>query len=490
MSQTRLLMSLEMAALGDSGMPQDSRLLFKALSQSPAIELSGLLTESQGERTRHARPGSPPSSHAREILDASNYFLALSGIEPVRHRNRFQRWLERFEAIRRTYLSGQSTYRLRLTPPGLFEGVAWRQLFQRSLSSQDQTGIARRPLYYTNLTLPDQVRSALLPWAPSLKLDTSGFDAVIFPDARPVRVSPGTRKFVRYHDAIPILEPDLLGDGAYTAIHYAFLCASRRDSHFVCNSDATRLALCSIFPDLEPRSTVIPCAIDPGVSEAARTLPVAQIVRTRLSVAALGGERTPGQLAGILGRARLEKPWRYVLAVSAIEPKKNVPAIVRAWERLRAQHNERLRLVIVGKSSWGVGPSFTAMRPHVASGDLLHLEDLPFVELQALMLGAEALIFPSLAEGFGYPPVEALVTGLAPVVSDLPALRDTLGDGAIYVDPYDVQSVAAGLSELIFDEGRERRRNQIVEAGRRRIAEYSLENTAERWRGLLERAVS
>jgi glycosyltransferase involved in cell wall biosynthesis len=475
-----------MAALGNSGIPQDTRLLFKALSADPAFDVSGLLMESQGDRTRRLKPPLNRKRPEREILDASHYFLGLSGIEPVRPRGRFQRLFDRFELIARTYMTSLQSYELRQVPPHKFEAAAWRQLFQKSLSARDRSSILSRPLLYTNLTLPDLTRAAMLPGAPQLRLNTSGFDAVVFQDARPIIVSPGTRKFIRYHDAIPLIEPDLLGDGTYSTVHYIFLERCRRDSYFVCNSETTRRDLCSIFPDLEARSTVIPCAMEPAVSAAARAISIPEVVRTRVSFASLGRVRDPLEVRReVLDRARLDEPFRYILAVSAIEPKKNVPTIVRAWERLRTTQSERVRLVIVGKSSWNTKSSFAAMRPHVLSGDLYHLEDLPFVELQALMLHAEALAFPSYAEGFGYPPAEALVAGTPSVASDLPAIRETLGEGAIYVDPYDVQSVANGLEQLVFGENRVELRRRIVEAGQARLSAYRPEAIAESWRELV-----
>lgn len=509
-ARLRLLISLEMAALGSSGIPQDTRLLFKALHAHTAHDVHGLLMENAGNRSRRIKPRRGAVRPEVDVLNASHYFLALSGFEPHRNIGRVERLMDRFEAFGRTYFRSQFPYRTRRVPGRLFESAAWRQLFQRSLPASDREMLGASPLHYTNLNFVDCANIILAPVTPMLRLDTKGFDVAVFPDARPISVSPGTRKFVRYHDAIPLTDPDLLGDGAYTSIHYGFLARSRFDSHFVCNSEATRANLLGLFPDLEPHASVIPCANDPYISQAARLIPPKEVVRSRLSLAALGeikdgkvevatardglaqqrgipARDTVALRRSIMGRASLDQPWRYILAVTAIEPKKNVTTTVRAWERLRFTHDERLRLIIVGKSSWNTEASFTAMRPHVLSGDLFHLEDLPFVELQALYLNAEALVFPSYAEGFGYPPVEALTAGTPVVVSDIPALRSTLGEAAVYVNPYDVQSVASGLDRLVFGPDRAALGERIVALGRERIAHYALETIAPQWSEVLER---
>jgi glycosyltransferase involved in cell wall biosynthesis len=112
-----------------------------------------------------------------------------------------------------------------------------------------------------------------------------------------------------------------------------------------------------------------------------------------------------------------------------------------------------LRLIIVGSPGWREEPLLAEMRPAVESGRMLHLHHVPKDELHALMQGAACFAFPSYNEGFGYPPVEAMQAGAPCVISDIPVFRWVFGDAAIYVDPYDVESIATGIERVTSASG-------------------------------------
>ncbi|MGL1802374.1 glycosyltransferase, partial [Vibrio parahaemolyticus] len=92
-------------------------------------------------------------------------------------------------------------------------------------------------------------------------------------------------------------------------------------------------------------------------------------------------------------------------------PRKNFPGLIRAFERVAARSDPNLRLVIVGGPGWRESTVFEAMRPGVASGAILHLQNLPPDDLHALMAHSACFAFPSFNEGFGYSPVEAMQAG-------------------------------------------------------------------------------
>jgi glycosyltransferase involved in cell wall biosynthesis len=89
------------------------------------------------------------------------------------------------------------------------------------------------------------------------------------------------------------------------------------------------------------------------------------------------------------------------------------------------------------------------LRPGVESGQIYHLHNVPSDDLQILMRHAACLAAVSYNEGFGYSPLEATQAGTPCVISDLPVFRWIFGDAAIYVDPYDVESIASGIERLV-----------------------------------------
>jgi glycosyltransferase involved in cell wall biosynthesis len=135
------------------------------------------------------------------------------------------------------------------------------------------------------------------------------------------------------------------------------------------------------------------------------------------------------------GPPPLERP--YLLCVGTPEPRKNLPALLEAFTLVR-RAGRRVRLALVGADGWGdvrVGSTEGV----VAFG---RVEDS---ELRDLYAHSEALVLPSLWEGFGLPVAEALATGTRVVCSDIPALRELAGEDATYFDPSTPEAISEGI---------------------------------------------
>ncbi len=157
----------------------------------------------------------------------------------------------------------------------------------------------------------------------------------------------------------------------------------------------------------------------------------------------------------------------YLLCVGTLEPRKNLPRLVQAYEAVRSQLPEPFPLVIVGPSGWG---------EQVASGKGVVLAgSVSSTELAGLYASAHLLAYVPLIEGFGLPPVEAMSVGTPVVASPLPST----GGAAFEVDPRDTASIAAGLLHVASD-GPTRR--DLVERGTVRAAELSWTSIARRHR--------
>lgn len=142
-------------------------------------------------------------------------------------------------------------------------------------------------------------------------------------------------------------------------------------------------------------------------------------------------------------RVRYGLPPRYVLQVGALEPRKRPEATARAAAR-----------VGVAAAFAGEGP---LARELVRAPGAHLLGHVPDGDLDLLYAGAVAVAYPSMLEGFGFPPQEAALRGTPAVVSDLPALRETLGDGALFIPPGDEDALAVALAELGDDDALRRR---------------------------------
>lgn len=172
---------------------------------------------------------------------------------------------------------------------------------------------------------------------------------------------------------------------------------------------------------------------------------------TRLSAAALG---------------RMGIPGRFVLAVGTIEPRKNLRRLLDAWA-LVGGDLDGWTLVIAGPKGWG------GNLPPVDGVVLLGWvadETLP-----GLLAAADVFCYPSLYEGFGLPPLEAMAAGTPALAGRYSAAPEVLGDAALLVDPTDVEELAEGLRRLGGDDNL---RRQLAMTGRARAASFTWETTA------------
>lgn len=151
--------------------------------------------------------------------------------------------------------------------------------------------------------------------------------------------------------------------------------------------------------------------------------------------------REPSADAGAELERRDLVPGGYLLAVGSIDPRKNLPRLAAAYGALDENERQRMPLVLVGGGSRVFRDERIAWPAHTIDAGYVSDE-----QLRDLYAGARAVVFPSLAEGFGLPLVEAAAAGARSlVVSDIPVFRWICGDGARYVDPNSVPALTAAL---------------------------------------------
>ncbi|MBX5491547.1 MAG: glycosyltransferase family 4 protein [Chloroflexi bacterium] len=235
--------------------------------------------------------------------------------------------------------------------------------------------------------------------------------------------------------------------------------AVRRADHLLAISESTRWDLIRLLGAAPDRVTVTYCGADAGF----RPLDGAAVATFR---------------------ARHGLPEGYILYVGTLEPRKNVPRLLEAYALLRRLRGGAPPLVLVGARGWrhhGIDARLAALE---LDAHVRWLGYLPPAELPLCYNAAGLFVYPSLYEGFGLPPLEALACGTPVVTSNTSSLPEAVGDAALTVNPRDVRALAEAMARVLDDSAL---RTRLRAAGPRWAARFSWRQTAEQTLGVYRR---
>lgn len=171
-------------------------------------------------------------------------------------------------------------------------------------------------------------------------------------------------------------------------------------------------------------------------------------------------------------RKKLGLPEDYILTLGSLEPRKNTAGLLRAWNLLlerRLAPPEAHLVIAGGKSSLFREIGLSKLPERVRLIGYVDDEDLP-----PLYSGALAFVYPSLYEGFGLPPLEAMACGAPVVTSNSTSIPEVTGEAAILVDPHETEAITEGIRSVLED----RSKDSLREAGLRRASQFSWERSA------------
>lgn len=232
------------------------------------------------------------------------------------------------------------------------------------------------------------------------------------------------------HDLIPVLFPHYFGVTSVEEHHFKPIVDSIRPSDWIfCDSQSTKNDLCNYRRDLDP---------------------------SRVSVTYLGASewcrpcRDTAKICQVRRKHRIAD-GPYILSLCTLEPRKNLAHLIRCFATLVEQEKLwDLKLVLVGNLGWeydGILAEITNSAPAIRDRIVLtgRVED---DELSAIYSGSLAFVYPSLYEGFGLPPLEAMQCGVPVITSNTSSLPEVVGDAGIMVDPYDSDALSQAILSL------------------------------------------
>jgi len=180
-----------------------------------------------------------------------------------------------------------------------------------------------------------------------------------------------------------------------------------------------------------------------------------------------------GRLAAV--RERYGTGEQFILSVGNLQPRKNIKTLIEAYVRLRRAGATRHKLVLVGKRAWRHDDIFAAARDSGYADELVFTDYVPDADLVALYNAADLFVYPSIFEGFGLPPLEAMACGTPVVCSNTSSFPEVVGDAALTVAPLDVDGLAEAMSQALRNAAL---RARLSVLGPRQAALFSWERTA------------
>jgi glycosyltransferase involved in cell wall biosynthesis len=197
----------------------------------------------------------------------------------------------------------------------------------------------------------------------------------------------------------------------------------------------------------------------------------------KISVIHLGASRGYRQLENQIVesvRSKYHLNFPFVLFIGTIEPRKNIPVLLKAFSICKKKLPE-LKLVIVGQKGWKYHAVFTTITNLHLQNDVLFLQYVPHEDLPAIYNAAELFVYPSLYEGFGLPPLEAMQCGVPVITSNTSSLPEIVGERGAMVNPDDIQGLASMMFDLLSDDSL---RKENIRYGLSRARLFSWEKCA------------
>jgi glycosyltransferase involved in cell wall biosynthesis len=169
-------------------------------------------------------------------------------------------------------------------------------------------------------------------------------------------------------------------------------------------------------------------------------------------------------------------PNKYILYVGTWHTNKNIPRLIEAFAFLKKERRLPHKLVIVGKKAFGHEAVTNAVDKFAVHDDVIIAGYVRQEELPLLMHGADVFVFPSLHEGFGIPPLEAMACGTPVITSNASSLPEVVGDAAVLVNPYDINEIAEAIDRVLSDG---KLREELRRKGLERAKSFSWHKTAQ-----------
>jgi glycosyltransferase involved in cell wall biosynthesis len=264
------------------------------------------------------------------------------------------------------------------------------------------------------------------------------------------------RSVVTIHDCIHLMFPQYLPNrAAYAYARASMWAASRRSDRILTVSEASKRDILSLFNVKPEKIVVVYNAIDEHFWETPAEEDVARV------------------------RERYQLDHEFVLYVGNIKPHKNLVRLIEAFAEFRRDGFESVKLLIIGDEISKLPALRRAVHRHKLHKHVRFFGFVPSRTLAILYRLAAVFVFPSLYEGFGLPPLEAMASGTPVITSNVSSLPEVVGDAAVLIDPLQPEAIADALGRVLSDSAL---REELRQRGLERARHFSWERSIRRVR--------
>lgn len=271
------------------------------------------------------------------------------------------------------------------------------------------------------------------------------------------------KKVVTIHDMVYKAFPETMNSKTRILLNLAMNKSMKRADVVVTDSEFSRSEIIKYFPQYRDKVEVVPCGVDCDMFKPIQDRSIIEKVKANHNI-----------------------KGKYFLYLGTLEPRKNLTRLVKAYEILSRRKEDCPLLVLAGGKGWLYDEIFEEVNKSGLGDKVIFTQYIPGEEICPLMNGAEAFVFPSLYEGFGMPPLEAMACGTPVIVSGSASLPEVVGDCGLIVDAYSEESIADAMEKIADNE---ELRKQLSEKGISRAREFSWKKSAEKLYTIYERLV-
>lgn len=259
---------------------------------------------------------------------------------------------------------------------------------------------------------------------------------------------------ITVHDMVYKAFPETVRTRTKLMLDMGLKKSMKRADIIVTDSEFSKTEIIKYFPQHEKKIRVVPCGVDLDKFKPCKDSEKISAVKKSLGI---DGE--------------------YFLYLGTIEPRKNLERLIEAYYAFVKKVNKKPPfLVLAGAKGWLYDDIFGKVKKLGLEKYVIFTKYVPSEDINALMSGALSFVFPSVYEGFGMPPLEAMACGVPVLVSDSASLPEVTGDCAVICDACSVKSIAKGLYRLYSDENL---RKDLSRRGIERAKNFTWEKSAE-----------